>query len=173
MSNWFKDDLDRKLVALLQINARQSTTTLAKRLDVARSTVHERIARLEKNGVITGYSAVLSRNPSEKNVQALVMLSIDQKKSKQIVNRLNSYPAVKVCLAINGIYDYFLSVESSCLEDLDELLDNLAEIPGVERSTSSIVLARKFDRRYKEVLNMVRAQIDNIPADDDGLTAKF
>ena len=162
MSNWFKDDLDRKLVALLQVNARQSTTTLAKRLDVARSTVHERIARLEKTGVITGYSAVLSRNPSEDNVQALVMLSVDQRKSKQVVSRLNSYPAVKVCLSINGAYDYFLSVEGGQLEDLDELLDKIAEIPGVERSTSSIVLARKFDRRYKEVLNMVRSQLEGL-----------
>ena len=165
MSNWFKDDLDRKLVALLQVNARQSTTTLAKRLDVARSTVHERITRLEKTGVITGYSAVLSKNPSESNVQALVMLSVDQRKSKQVVARLNSYPAVKVCLAINGAYDYFLSVEGKRLEDLDELLDKIAEIPGIERSTSSIVLARKFDRRYKEVLNMVTSQLDGLQED--------
>ena len=162
MTKWFKNELDRKLVALLQVNARESTSSLAKKLGVARSTVHERILRLEKTGVITGYSAVLSRNPSEGNVQAMVMLEVEQKRGKQVVARLNSFPAVKVCLAINGNYDYFLSIEQSTLEELDELLDQIGDIPGVERSTSSIVLSRKFDRRYKEVLEMVRSQIDEV-----------
>ncbi|MGO2235271.1 MAG: Lrp/AsnC family transcriptional regulator [Marinomonas sp.] len=160
MSKWFKDELDRKLVALLQANARESTSTLAKKLDVARSTVHERIARLEKSGVITGYSAVLSHNPSEDNVQAMVMLAVEQKRGKQVVTRLNSFPSVKVCLAINGSFDYFLSVEESTLEELDGLLDDIGDIPGVERSTSWIVLSRKFDRRYKEVLQMVKSQME-------------
>lgn len=160
MSKWFKDELDRKLVALLQANARESTSTLAKKLDVARSTIHERIARLEKNGVITGYSAVLSHNPSEDNVQAMVMLAVEQKRGKQVVMRLNSFPSVKVCLAINGSFDYFLSVEESTLEELDGLLDDIGDIPGVERSTSWIVLSRKFDRRYKEVLQMVKSQME-------------
>lgn len=90
MSKWFKDDVDRKLVSMLQANARESTSSIAKRLNVARSTVNERISRLEKSGVITGYSAVLSKNPSEGNVQALVMISVDQKKvgksSKSLIN---------------------------------------------------------------------------------------
>ena len=144
------------------MNARESTSSLAKKLGVARSTVHERISRLEKSGVITGYSAVLSRNPSEGNVQSMVMLAVEQKRGKQVVARLNSFPAVKVCFAINGSFDYFLSVEQPTLEELDELLDAIGDIPGVERSTSWIVLSRKFDRRYKEVLEMVKTQMSEI-----------
>lgn len=164
MPKWFNDELDRKLVALLQVNARESTSNLAKKLGVARSTVHERITRLEKSGVITGYSAVLSRNPSEGNVQAMVMLTVEQRRGKQVVDRLNSFPAIKVCLAINGSFDYFLSVEQPTLEELDELLDQIGDIPGVERSTSWIVLSRKFDRRYKEVLQMVKKQMEETGA---------
>ncbi len=162
MSKWFKDELDRKLVALLQVNARESTSRLAKTLGVARSTVHERITRLEQTGVITGYSAVLSRNPSEGNVQAMVMLRVEQKRGKQVVARLNSFPSVKVCLAVSGNYDYFLSVEQATLEELEILLDDIGEIPGVERSTSWVVLSRKFDRRYKEVLEKVKTQMNEI-----------
>lgn len=162
MSKWFKDDLDRKIVAMLQANAREPTSNLAKKLDVARSTVNERIARLEKNGVITGYSAVLSKNPSEGNVQALVMLAVDQKKGKKVVNELNSFPSVKVCLAVNGSFDYFMSVELPTLEELDQMLDKIGDMDGVSRSTSWIVLSRKFDRRYKEVLGMVRDQMEAV-----------
>ena len=162
MAQWFKDELDRKIAALLQVDARQSTTTLAKRLDVARSTVHERITRLEKSGVISGYSAVLSHNPSEDNAQALVMLEVDQKRSKQVVERLNSFPAVKVCMAVSGSWDYFISAEEPTLELLDTLLDKISSIPGIQRTNSSIVLSRKFDRRYKEVLNTVQSQLEVI-----------
>lgn len=159
MSKWFKDDVDRKLVSMLQANARESTSSIAKRLNVARSTVNERISRLEKSGVITGYSAVLSKNPSEGNVQALVMISVDQKKGRKVVEELNKFPSIKVCLAINGSFDYFMSIELPTLEELDAMLDKIAEMDGVSRSTSSIVLSRKFDRRYKEVLNMVQEQM--------------
>ena len=67
---WLKDELDRKIIRELQRNARESTTNIAARLNVARSTVHERISRMEKQGTISGYSVVLSRNPSVENVQS-------------------------------------------------------------------------------------------------------
>ena len=54
-----RDALDRQLIALLQMNARMPTAEIARRLGVARSTVHERIARLERERVIAGYTAVL------------------------------------------------------------------------------------------------------------------
>jgi len=135
---------------------------------VARSTVHDRIARLERLGIITGYSVVLSRNPAEERVQALVMLAVQQQKSRDVVTRLRSYPEVKVCMAINGEYDLFLSVETPRLEDLDVLLDEIADLPSVTRSRSSIVLARKFDRRYKEVMSRILSQVDasNVEIDD-------
>jgi len=91
-----REDIDRRLVALLQANARASTSALARALGLARSTVHERIARLERIGAITGYAALLSRNPSEDNSQALVMLSVNQQKSRQVVDRLSALPEIKL-----------------------------------------------------------------------------
>ena len=113
---------------MLQANARESTSSIAKRLNVARSTVNERISRLEKSGVITGYSAVLSKNPSEGNVQALVMISVDQK-GRKVVEELNKFPSIKVCLAINGSFDYFMTHLLD--EELDAMLDKIAEMDGV------------------------------------------
>ena len=143
----FRDDLDRRLVALLRANARESTTSLAKKLGLARSTVQERIARLERSGVITGYAAVLGQDPGEESVEALVLLAVDQPRTRQIIERLGDYPEITLCLAINGAFDLFLTVQAPRLEDLDVILDELAAIPGVRRSETSIVLGRKFDRR--------------------------
>ena len=143
-----RDDLDRQLLSLLQANAREPVSSLARKLAVARSTVHERITRLERAGVIEGYCVVLSQNPAERNAQALVLLAVTQQQSRKVVARLQTYPEIKVCLAVSGEYDMFLTVEAPQLEDLDALLDEIAEIPGIERSRSVIVLARKFDRRH-------------------------
>lgn len=147
-----KDELDRKLINLLQANAREPTSALAQKLNVARSTVHERIKRLERTGVISGYTVVLGQNAMDQSAQALVLLSVLQQKNRDLVKRLKNYPEIKICLAVSGQYDLFLSVETPYLEDLDALLDEIAVIPGVERSRSVIVLSRKFDRRTDDAI---------------------
>lgn len=141
------DELDRKLLALLQTNARESTSNLARQLDVARSTVHERLTRLERDGTIAGYTVVLGTRPGERKAQALVLLSVQQQQSRKVVKELESYPEIKLCMTVGGQYDLFLTMETDHLEELDDLLDDIAEVPGVERSRSVIVLSRKFDRR--------------------------
>ncbi|MAA98627.1 MAG: AsnC family transcriptional regulator [Stappia sp.] len=142
-----RDALDRQLIALLQMNARMPTAEIARRLGLARSTVHERIARLERERVISGYTAVLARGLPGEAVRALVMLAIEQQRIRDTLKRLETFPEIRTCLTISGEFDVFLVVEAPRLEDLDEALDEIAAVPGVRRSQSSIVLASKFDRR--------------------------
>ena len=142
----FKDDLDRRLVALLQSNARMATSEIARKLKVARSTVQERISRLESCGLISGYTVLLSRTPEVEAVHALVMIAVEQQQVRETIKRLETLPEIRTCLTVSGEFDLFLRVEAPRLEDLDEVLDEIAAIPGVRRSRSSIVLASKFDR---------------------------
>lgn len=158
-SKWLKDELDRRIVRELQRNARESTSNIAARLDVARSTVHERIARMEKDGVITGYSVVLSRNPSEENVQVMVFLEIKQQETRKVLHRIAQYPEVRVCLSINGEFDLFISVEAPRIEDLDIVIDEIGMMPGVLRTKSFVVFGQRFDRRYKETAQRIAAQV--------------
>ena len=143
-----KDDLDRRLLALLQSNARLPTSEMARKLGIARSTVHERIARMEQTGVIAGYTALLARRPDSDSVQALVMLAVEQQQMRDTIKRLETFPEIRSCLTVSGEFDVFLVVEAPRLDDLDEVLDDIATVPGVRRSRSSIVLARKFDRGH-------------------------
>lgn len=156
---WFKDDLDRRIIRELQRNARQSTSAIAGRLDVARSTVHERISRMERDGVIAGYSVILSRNPSEDGMQALLLLELKQQETRRVLARLANYSEIRVCLSINGEFDLFVSVEAPKIEDLDVLIDEIAAIPGVLRTKTFVVFGRRFDRRYNESLNLITAQL--------------
>ncbi|MEW7009330.1 MULTISPECIES: Lrp/AsnC family transcriptional regulator [unclassified Lentilitoribacter] len=156
---WLKDELDRRIIRELQSNARESTSNIATRLGVARSTVHERIARMEKDGVITGYSVVLSKNPSEENIQALVFLEIKQQETKQIIHHIGQYSEIRVCLSISGDFDLFLSVEAPRIEDLDVIVDELGALRGVLKTKTYVVFGRRFDRRYNESVQRITEQI--------------
>ncbi len=150
-----RDDLDRRILRELQANARESTSNIAAKLKVARSTVHERIVRLEKDGVISGYTVVLGRNPDEARVQALIMLAIKQQETRRVLDTLPKYPEIRLCLSINGEFDLFLSATAQRLEELEEVIDEIAKIPGVLRTQTSIVFNTKFDRRYNEVAQRI------------------
>lgn len=140
------DKLDRRIIAALQHNARESTTNIAAKLGVARTTVHERINRMEDRGIIAGYSVVLRQAQDEPKVQVVVLLEVQQKETTRIIKRLDAYPEVKLCLSINGDFDLLLSAEAPRIEDLDILVDELAAIPGVLRTNTSVVFGRRIDR---------------------------
>ena len=140
------DQLDRRIIAALQANARASTTQIAATLGVARTTVHERINRMEQRGLIEGYSVRLGSTEDTPKVQVIVMLEVQQKETSRIIKRLEAYPEVKLCLSINGEFDLMLSAEAPRLEDLDILVDDLAKIPGVLRTNTSVVFGRRIDR---------------------------
>jgi len=163
-SKWLKDELDRRIIRELQRNARESTSNIAARLNVARSTVHERIARMENQGVISGYSVVLSRNPSIENIQVMVFLEIKQQQTRKVLHHISQYSEVRVCLSINGDHDLFVSIEAPRIEDLDIIVDDIGMMPGVLRTKSYVVFGRRFDRRYKETSQRIAEQFFSDPA---------
>ena len=160
-SKWLKDELDRRIVRELQRNARESTTNIAAKLNVARSTVHERITRMEKDGVIAGYSVVLSKNPAEESIQVLVLMEVKQQETRKILRRLGHYAEIRLCLSINGEFDLFLSIEAPRIEDLDVVVDEIAEITGVIRTKTFVVFGRRFDRGFNETAQRIAAQFLN------------
>lgn len=147
MKPGIRDEIDRRLLDLLGENARQSNQALARKLGLARSTVHERIERLQASGVIRGYVALLDRGIAEPGVQCAVLLSIDQRAQKVVVDRLRAFPEVDRCLAVTGEWDLMLVVSAPCNEDLDAVIDEINQIDGVRKSHSLVVLAEKFGRQ--------------------------
>lgn len=140
------DKIDRQLLALLQANARETTTALAAKMGVARTTIQERIARLEANGTISGYSAVLTRDPFDDYTQAIIMIGLTQKHLKPTIERLRLLPEIRLCQFISGDSDICCRVDIPHVEDLGAILEEISEFAGVERVRSWIVLSTNFDR---------------------------
>lgn len=141
-----RDAMDRELLALLQTNARESTANLARKLGVARTTVLARIARLERDGVVVGYTARLGADVRDQGLQAYVGLSVSPRAGPEVVRRLSHLPEVRQLDADSGESDYVAHVRADSPARLDALLDEIGRIDGVVRTTTSVLLARKLDR---------------------------
>lgn len=140
------DDFDRRLIALLQADARAATATLARKLHVARTTVVARLARLEKSGVIVGYTVRLAATEGEQGVQAFVSLSVSPKAARAVIERLSLLPELRQLAAVSGEFDYLAVLRAPSTQRLDALLDEIGQIDGVVRTTTSVLLAMRIDR---------------------------
>src|SRR5664279_3540519 len=95
-------DTDAKLITLLRANAREPTASLARTLNLARSTVQERIARLEREGIIKGYTVRLSDEAEAAKLRAVVMISTDPKRADRVSIELKKMPEVRSLSAVAG-----------------------------------------------------------------------
>ncbi|BBU27619.1 AsnC family transcriptional regulator [Burkholderia sp. THE68] len=140
------DDIDRNLVALLQMDARESVANLARQLGVARTTVIARIARLEKNNVIAGYGVRLGQDVLDASIQAYVGIKLTPKYGRDLQKRFARMPEIQLLCAVSGEFDYVAWLRADSPDRLNDLLDEIGALEGVERTTTSIILARKIDR---------------------------
>ncbi|MDZ5604957.1 Lrp/AsnC family transcriptional regulator [Pseudomonas sp. RP23018S] len=141
------DDTDRQLIALLQINARESVANLARALGIARTTVNSRLARLEKAQVITGYGVRLGPGLLDGGLQAYVGIKVQARSGKDVVRRLSAMSQVQQLCTVSGEFDYVAWLRTDSPEQLDQLLDQIGGVDGVEKTTTSIILSNKVDRR--------------------------
>lgn len=140
------DGKDKQLIALLSTNSRESTANLARKLGMSRTTVTNRIERLEKRGVISGYTVQFSEDYERGQIQAHVMISSDPKLSAKIVNALKAIPAVRALHAVNGSYEMLAMVSAESTHHLDDVLDQIGNTDGILKTTTSIILSTKFAR---------------------------
>lgn len=141
-----RDKFDRELIALLQANARESTANLARRLGVARTTVVARLAKLEANGLIGGYSVRLGGEAVARGVQAFVGIVVQPKAGREVIRELTKFPELLQLASVSGEFDYMATLRADNTARLDVLLDQIGEIEGVTRTNTSVILALRIDR---------------------------
>ena len=141
------DELDQSLLSALAADSSVSTSQLARRLGVARSTVQARIERLESSGVIAGYTIRLGQVAAARRIRATVLLAIEPRATAAVLARLKPMPEVESCHTTTGRVDLILQVVADTTAELDATLDRIGAVPGVTDTESLIQLSTKFDRR--------------------------
>jgi DNA-binding Lrp family transcriptional regulator len=126
------DELDRRIVAALRADGRISMRALAERLHVARASVYTRVARLEHDGVITGYQATVDPQRYGLGVSAYVYLKISQASWQRVSAKLLAIPDVQSAALLSGEHDIVLLVRTRDTVSLRDLvLTRLQEMPEI------------------------------------------
>ncbi len=137
---------DQQLIALLQDNARRPVSELARELGLSRSTVQGRIKRLEQQGILRGYSVVLGEEFLNAQIAAHVLITVQQKLTTATSRQLREMPQTRALYAISGDYDLIAVIQADSTESLNQALDEIGNMEGVERTSSSVILETKFVR---------------------------
>jgi DNA-binding Lrp family transcriptional regulator len=135
------DDLDHRLLALLRSDARESVASLAKKLGVARGTVQNRMARLEGDGTIVGYSVRLKPDIQEQHqIRAVMTIAVEGNQVDGVVKALRGEPAVASVHSTNGRWDLVAELRTDTLASFDRVLAKISRMPGVSSSETSLLL---------------------------------
>lgn len=140
------DSTDRTIVGLLEHNARLTYGEIGKRVGMAASSVHDRVRKLEKAGILRGYRADVDFTEVGLPITAFVSLALRPSSPADIPARVAELPLVESLYSVAGDNSYVLVVRAPSTAALEELLDALrAKLEVVTRST--IVLSTPFERR--------------------------
>ena len=140
------DKIDRALIALLRENARAPISDLARTLGLSRTTVQSRLERLERSRRITGYTVRLSEAHERGQIQAYVTITVHPKQAGVVAEQMKRMDGIRRLQSVSGPADMIALMDAPSAAEMDDLIDAIGALEGVERTTSSIVLGTKFDR---------------------------
>ena len=132
---------DKQLISLLRVNARTSVSDLAKKIGVSRTTVQNRLDRLEQSGVIAGYTVTLKPEVEKSQIKALMFITAEGKEEGKVIDVLRGFPSIIEIYSTNGHWDLMVEVQTDSLIDFHEVLAQVRVIPGVLTTETTILLA--------------------------------
>ena len=141
------EEIDRKIVSLLARSGRMSFTELARQAGLSVSAIHQRVRRLEQDGVIKGYAATF--NPEDLGLPLTAFVSIkpfDASAPDDLPQRLEHLAAIEACHSVAGDENYILKVRVSSPAALEELLSKIRTLGGVSTRTT-VVLSTPYENR--------------------------
>lgn len=142
------DDIDRRLIEALRANGRATYADLARRVGLSAPAVHERVAKLEERGVITGYHATIAPEALGLGVSALVgILQSDNANHASVAESLEAMPEIEDCWFVAGEETYVVKVRASDIQALEHVITALNSIRGVARTRTTVVLSSRFEGR--------------------------
>lgn len=140
------DDVDRMLISKLSENARISISSLAQELKMARTTVQARIDRLEDSGTIMAYTIRIDKSVLERQIKATVLVQVAPKATLELIERLKNEPSVEVVHTTSGRFDLTIQLSAESTVTMDQTLDRIGELDGVQSLESLIHLSTRIDR---------------------------
>lgn len=143
------DKFDRQIIDILKLNARESVSDIARKVNLSRTAVTARIQKLEHEKVILGYHADVAKTENKELIKAYLALKFDMSSSTQYCETyaalIYQIDGVKWCHAISGETDMMLYVEVDSMTRLNAIRDELQKIPELRHLMTHTVLNEFFN----------------------------
>lgn len=144
INHFMLDAKDKKLLILLQTDAKKTTKELAQALDLSVTAVFERVKKLEKQNVINKYVALVDKDKLQKNFVVLSQVKLVQHRKEYITQfekEITQFPEVLECFHVSGDYDYILKI---CVADITEyrefMVNKLTNLQHIASTQSSFMI---------------------------------
>ncbi|MEL6607697.1 MAG: Lrp/AsnC family transcriptional regulator [Pseudomonadota bacterium] len=134
------DDLDRRVLAALRADARQSVTQLAHAVGTSRATAKARLDALVSSGRIRRFT-IETDVDVEGEVRAISMVALQGSMSRAVIRTLGRIPEVSTVYSTNGAWDLVVEIRTDNLVRFDQVLREIREVPGVTNSESCLLLS--------------------------------
>jgi Lrp/AsnC family leucine-responsive transcriptional regulator len=136
------DQIDLKILSILQNSGRSRLADIAEEVELSAPAVLERVRKLEVNGVIKGYQALLDGKKVGKDITAFIGVSIgNQRDINKFATQMVRNPDVLECHHITGDESFILKVKSANTTSLEKLLGAIRSVEGVTRTVTRVVLS--------------------------------
>jgi DNA-binding Lrp family transcriptional regulator len=135
------DTTDRRLLSLLRDDARMPVAAMAKSLGVSRGTVQNRLARLEADGTVLGYTVRLKNASDDERIRAFMTVAVEGNRTDEVLKALRGDPAVCALHTTNGRWDIVAELRTESLEAVDKVLGRIRLIDGISSTETSLLLS--------------------------------
>lgn len=139
------DEMDVKILELLEIHGRLSHEEISKRLNISRPAIHQRVSKLEQNKIIKGYSAEIDWSVAGQVIRAIVFMNVRTKDFKAIMERVINIKIeglnIEKCYRITGQWCIMLKIRAGLTEQITMLHDELLKIEGMLDTFTMLILS--------------------------------
>jgi len=135
------DSTDQRLIALLRQDARLPVAALAAKLGVSRGTVNNRLAKLQKAGVVVGFTVQLRPDARPNEIRAWMAIEVEGNQTREVIASLLGEPGVGALHDTNGRWDLLAEMRASTMSELSQVLERIRLLRGIRGTETSIHLA--------------------------------
>ncbi|NHN48041.1 Lrp/AsnC family transcriptional regulator [Halostella sp. JP-L12] len=140
------DEVDRKILKILQADGRTALSEIARRLDMGSATIHERVNALEAEGYIREYRAVLDPELLDVDQVAFIRVTTTAGRFSEVAERLAEEDYIQEIHEITGDSDLLLKVRVSEQSEITDLLSTIGTYEGVEETSTDIALRSVMEK---------------------------
>lgn len=140
------DKLDRKILSILLSNGRESVADISRTISLSRTAVAERINRLEKTGIIKGYTAQIRKDATGVNQTCYLHIQCANGRKEDVISHLKEIPEIRSVSVVGGQLDLVALIEAPTLLVIHSLCNEIEAFEAINNTSMLVILHRPIDR---------------------------